>query len=236
MHSDYYSKVKDLISREDFDKLVRELDIEFNGLLEKEILEYLIVDEMGRNRGSIVPISQIKPDQSCTVFGKVMEISENSNCISLIISDNTLSCFLNLWNRNADIGREIKILDTLKVINAYSRLGKEGLEINAGRWSYIEINPEDAPSIEIKPVCGTLIRKEETRVRFDGTGCARFFKRIWLEENDTTFHVNVWDDHVKLINQISEGDFLKIKNPVRRIVGSKIEIEARAGSKITTKS
>ena len=150
--TDYYSKVKDLISREEFEKLVDDLDTEFDSLLDREILEYLIVDEMGRNKKSIVPISEIKPNQSCTIFGKVMEKLVRKKHLSLIISDNTLSCFLNLWGRNADIGESVEIGDVLKIVNGYSRLGREGLEVNVGKWSYVEANPKDAPSLEIRPV------------------------------------------------------------------------------------
>ena len=234
--TDYYSKVKDLISREEFEKLVDDLDTEFDSLLDREILEYLIVDEMGRNKKFIVPISEIKPNQSCTIFGKVMEKLAREKYLSLIISDNTLSCFLNLWGRNADIGESVEIGDVLKVVNGYSKLGKEGLEINVGKWSYVEANPKDAPSIEIRPVYGTLVEKEDTEVKFDDNGDVRFFKRIWLKENGAIFHVNVWDNHVKLVNKLREGDFIEIENPVRRVINGRAEIEVRAASKIITKS
>ena len=237
MHStDYYSKVKDLISRDKFEKLVDDLDAEFDSLLDREILEYLIVDEMGRNKKSIVPISEIKPNQSCTIFGKVMEKLAREKYLSLIISDNTLSCFLNLWGRNADIGESVEIGDVLKIVNGYSRLGREGLEVNVGKWSYVEANPKDAPSIEIRPVYGTLVEKEDTEVKFDDNGDVRFFKRIWLKENGAIFHVNVWDNHVKLVNKLREGDFIEIENPVRRVINGRAEIEVRAASKIITKS
>lgn len=234
--TDYYSKVKDLISREEFEKLVDDLDTEFDSLLDREILEYLIVDEMGRNKKFIVPISEIKPNQSCTIFGKVMEKLAREKYLSLIISDNTLSCFLNLWGRNADIGESVEIGDVLKVVNGYSKLGKGGLEVNVGKWSYVEANPKDAPSIEIRPVYGTLVEKEDTEVKFDDNGDVRFFKRIWLKENGAIFHVNVWDNHVKLVNKLREGDFIEIENPVRRVINGRAEIEVRAASKIITKS
>ena len=238
MHSkySYYKFVSDLVTREEFDKLVNKLDIEFGNLLSREILEYILIDEMGRNKKFIVPISEIKPNQSCTIFGKVMEKLVREKHLSLIISDNTLSCFLNLWGRNADIGESVEIGDVLKIVNGYSRLGREGLEVNVGKWGYVEANPKDAPSIEIRPVHGTLVEKEDTEVKFDDNGDVRFFKRIWLKENGTIFHVNVWDNHVKLVNKLREGDFIKIENPVRRVINGRAEIEVRAASKIITKS
>lgn len=237
MHSaSYYDKVKDLISKEDFEDIIKKLDEEFDNLLDREILEYLIVDEMGRNKKSIVPISEVKPNRSCTVFGMVMEKIVSNKNIKLIISDNTSSCSLNLWDNNAEIGRCVQIGDVVKVVNGHAKFGEEGIEINAGRWSLLEINPKDAPSIKIKPVFGVLIEKDFTEVKFDNNGNVRFFKRIQIKDNSNIYIVNVWDDHVKLINGLKIGEFVTIENPVRKLISGKLEIEARAASRITTKS
>lgn len=233
MHSeDYYERVKDIISREVFEKRVKELDTEFDGLLERDVLEYIVVDEMGRNRGFIIPISGLKAGMSCTVFGKVME-KLGGGRKSLIISDNTSSCLLTLWDYHAEIFDQIKEGSVLKIVNGFARVRGRWTEINAGKWSQIEIDPKDAPSINIKSITGRIVDTEDTKVAFDWQGNVIFSKRIWIDTGFMSIPVIVWNEHVKIIKRFGKGETITIHNPIRKVRNNElIEVEVRSSSKI----
>ncbi|RLF54876.1 MAG: hypothetical protein DRN13_01605 [Thermoplasmata archaeon] len=234
MHSPqgYYDKVKDLISREDFNRILSDLDEEFDGLISRDVLEYLIVDEMGRNKSYITPISKIRPGRDYTLFGRVMDISRRRERPSIIISDNTLSCILNLYDRNSRIIDEISIGDRIKAVNCHSIIGRDGIVLYADRWSHIEINPEDAPSIEIEPIMGRILQRKDIKVMFDEDGDVRFSRDLLIEWKRSVCLVRVWDDRVKIVERMREGDRIIIYDPIRFKIDGKTLIEVRGISRI----
>ena len=234
MHSEgYYPKVKDLMSKEEFSRAVQELDREFDGLLERDVLEYIVVDEMGRNRGFITPISELSAGRSCTVFGKVMEKIKGKKG-QFVISDNTSSCWLTLWDSQSDVFNRVEIGDIIKVINGFVREHNGWMEVNIGRWSHIEINPEDAPSIDIKPITGEIVDIRDTEVIFNDDGDVLFSKRVVLRTDSSTIPVTIWNEHIKSFKDFRKGDIITIIEPVKIVRGKRlIEVEVRSLSRIS---
>lgn len=231
MHSDYYDKVRDILSREDFDLIVKNLDEEFGNLLERDVLEMMLIDEMNRNRKYILPISDLKDATECTIFGKVMEKFDHSK--KVVISDNTSSCRLALRDNNIDIFDLISLGCVVKVINGYVRRCGRWIEVNAGRWSQIEIDPEDAPSINIEPFTGEIFDIEETRIIFRDDGETVFSRKVWVKSDSTLIPVTAWGEHVKILKKAKVGDIIEVFEPVVRMENKRlIEVDAMSISKI----
>ena len=233
MHGEnHYSRVEDLISKEDFHRAVEGLDREFGGLLERDVLEYIVVDEIGRNRSFITPISELRAGKSCTIFGKVMEKTKGKKG-QFILSDNTSSCWLTLGDSQLDVFDRVEVGDILKVINGFAREYNGWMEVNVGRWSHIEINPEDAPSIDIKPVTGKVIDIGDTEVVFNDDGDVLFSRRVMLRTDSRTIPVTIWNEHIKSFKNFKRGDIMTIIEPVKRVKGKRlVEVEARSISRI----
>jgi len=69
-----YKLVKDIKSREDFEKEIKKLIESYNNLIDEDAAALLIVDKLGRNKQHILGISELRPNMDCTIFGKVERI------------------------------------------------------------------------------------------------------------------------------------------------------------------
>ncbi|HDO19327.1 MAG TPA: hypothetical protein ENG74_01225 [Thermoplasmatales archaeon] len=237
-----YRLVDDLITKDEFEERIKVLREEFDDLFDEEILAMMVVDELGRNVGHVIPISELKPGMNCTVFGKVIkmlkinEFEKNGSkgrVANLRIMDNTGVCNLALWNGHADLVESITVGTTIKVINGYTKQGEGCIELNVGKWGKVEIEPNDAPTIKVNTITGELIRKEDTEVWLDNSGNAKFFKRIWLKVEKEMIPIVVWDEHVKVVQSIEEGERITIYRPVKRFSNNIYEIHVDGESSIT---
>ena len=144
----------------------------------------LIVDELGRNKENTLKIKDLKPGIDSTIFGNVTKINQSRNfnrkngstgrVVNLELTDETGSCGLALWDKDVQLvkNKTIKRGTNIKIINGYVKEGFNGIEINVGRWSSIEIEPANGPKTEINvlpisnTVKGKLIEIEPTRAFF----------------------------------------------------------------------
>ena len=200
----------------------------------------LIVDELGRNKENTLKIKDLKPGIDSTIFGNVTKINQSRNfnrkngstghVVNLEVTDETGSCGLALWDKDVQLvkNKAIKRGTNIKIINGYVKEGFNGIEINVGRWSSIEIEPTNEPNTEINvlPVSnvlkGKLIEIEPTRAFFKDNGDFGFVTKIKLETNEEIKQVTVWDEKVKEIQKIKKGSNIEI---------SDIDIRGKNGDK-----
>lgn len=246
-----YEYIKDLKTQEEFEHEIQVRYREYDGLLDEPTIALLLVDELGRNKQTILKIVDLKSDMKSTVFGKVTNVYESrrftrkngssGRVINLELADETGMCRLVLWNKDVELVRNKTIQKgtRVKVVNGYVKNGFNGLELNVGRWSLLEIEPEDMPmfvkeklanNITIK---GTLIERDPTRVFFKETGEVGFVTTIKIEvERRLIRALTVWDEKVKELQGFKVGDVIEINHVNCRNARKNTELHVNGNSTI----
>ena len=225
-----YEDVKDLITKDEFEKKIKNGKKEYDDLLDETTLALLIVDELGRNKQNISKIAALESGMECTVFGKVTGTGESRSfkrkngslgrVVNLELADETGSCGLALWDKDVDLVKNKIIREGTKVriINSYIKDDFNGLEINVGRWSLLEVEPGDMPnfdekmSADSKEIKGKLVGLEPTRAFFKDNGEFGFVTNIEIENEAGIKQLAIWGEKVKEIQRFRQGDLIVIKN------------------------
>jgi len=225
-----YQQIQDIKTKEQFQKEIDKLKKEYDGLFDDETSALLIVDELGRNKENTSKVNDLKPGIDSTIFGRVTKINQlrsfnrkngsAGRVINLELTDETGSCGLALWDKDVELvkNKAIKKGTDIKIINGYVKDGFNGIEINVGRWSIIEIQPDTKPDLKIenqsltKGIIGKLIEIEPTRAFFKDNGDFGFVTNIKLETKEDIKQITVWDKKVKEIQKIKKGTVLEIND------------------------
>jgi len=226
-----YEQIKDIKTKKKFEEEISRRQKEYDGLLNKETAALLIVDELGRNQQNISKITDLRQSTETTVFGRVTKIGELRSfnrkngsvgrVINLELSDETGTCGLALWDDDVGLVKNNKRKkgSNLKIINGYVKDGFKGIELNSGRWSIIEVEPDDMPVIKEgkinnveEKIRGTIVEKEPTRSFFKDNGDIGFVTNIKLRNEKGVQQITIWDEKVKEIQKFKTGDTLDISN------------------------
>lgn len=153
-----YDMVKDLISKEDFEREIQKKYLEFEKLLNEDAIAYLIVDSLGKNIVKVNKISELQQLKEATLFAKVTSVNaireftrkngSMGRVANLEISDNDNSCKLVLWDTNhieLVENDSIKTGSKLKIVNARVKNSMYGIEISIGQDGNLITEPEDFP-------------------------------------------------------------------------------------------
>jgi len=238
-----YAMVKDIKTRKQFDALIKTRSLEYDKLFDDETIGLLIVDELGRNTPCITPISGLKPETDSTIVGKITALQDlktftkkngsPGKVLNLFVEDNTESCRVVLWNEDAEKGTNLTIGTTVKIVNGYVKAGHTGIEINLGRWSMLEVQPQEhiPETYQTKNkkqtqdiIQGTLIRREPTRAFFKENGEFGFVTTITLQEQGMEQQLTVWGEQVKDIQKFKLGEYIQISNIKTKQYNGKTEI------------
>lgn len=226
-----YETIKDLKTKNDFEEEINKRTKECDGLLDEDTIAMLIVDELGRNIQTINKIKDLHSGLETTVFGRITSLGNsrdftkkngsNGTVINLGFTDDTGACNLVLWNKDVKLVKDktIKKGSNVKIINGYIKDGYNGLELNVGRWSIIEVEPDDIPVFKnnnLSPskneIIGTLVETKPTHAFFKDNGEIGFVTNIKIKNKDGMKHLTVWDEKVKEIQGFKVGDQIKIDN------------------------
>jgi len=244
-----YERIKDIQTKDDFEKEIAKRQKECDDLIDEDAIALLVVDELGRNKQTISNLADIESGLECTVFGKVTTVGELRNftrkngspgtVVNLEITDDTGSCRLVLWNKDVELvkNKTIQQGTHVKLINGYTKDGFNGMEINTGRWSLLEIEPENMPLLNNKQpinnmVEGTLISIESTNAFFRDNGEFGFVTKIKIKEKDDVKQLTVWDEKVKEIQRFKQGDSIEITNVDKRQKNGNEELHVNGNSTI----
>jgi len=249
--SELYGLIADLKTKKDFEKEINIRYKRFNELVDKDTIAHLIVDELGRNKQSVIKIANLSADGDYTVVGKVLNISDsktfkrkNGNpgkVINLEIADDTGVCRLVLWNGDtAHIkNKEIRPGTVLRVINGYTKQGFRGdLEINLGRWGALEVEPaQNQPNQEpqespTEQIAGVLVHKESTKAFFKDDGEFGFVTTIKIKEQNITKEIKLWGHSVKDIQSCKIGEKVILKNVTKKWENGRTEFHVSEKSSI----
>lgn len=144
-----YGKVKDLLSREEFeDRVARELEA-WEGLLDPDVAALLVVDELGRHEVTFGAVTDLYEGAEALLQVEVEEIGEirefnrrdgtAGRVVNLVVADATGRCRLVLWDEEVDlvVSGRIQAGDRLRVIDGLVRRSDFGLEVSTGKWGVL---------------------------------------------------------------------------------------------------
>lgn len=242
-----YETIKDIQTKDEFEKEIAKRKKQYDDLIDEDAVALLIVDELGRNKQTVSNVADLKSGTEATVFGKITNVSEtrtftrkngsSGSVANLEITDDTGTCRLVLWNRDVDLvtNKTLQQGSNVKIINGYTKDGFNGIEINTGRWSLIEVEPENMPTINNKQpadsvVKGTFISVEPTNAFFRDDGEIGFVTKIKIKNKDTVKHLTVWDEKVKEIQRFKQGTSIEINNIDRRQKNGTTELHVNGNS------
>ncbi len=142
-----YHLVEDLMSYERFLYEIKSRREKYGNLLNDEAIAYLIVDELGRNPGNKMKITDLYDGINATVEATIKKIGEVEKrkdgalrILRIDIYDDTGECQLILWNEEIEkVGKALKEGIKIKIINGFVRDNMYGLQISLGRWGMIMI-------------------------------------------------------------------------------------------------
>ena len=127
----------------------------------------------------------------------------------------------------------------ITVINGYSKNGYNGVEINVGRWSKVNIsecaepkNKKDHPK-EKQVINGKIESIQPTNIFFKEDGTEGFIAKILLQINNKIQTVVCWNEQVKNIQQYKKGDQITIKNVSYRYSNGEQEIHVNGNAIIS---
>lgn len=249
--TELYFKIKDLISKKEFDDKIKNLQKKYDDLIDEDTIALFIVDELGRNIENIYKIIDIKDGIECTLTGKVTQINNtrvfsrkngsNGEVVNIELSDETGKCTLVLWNNDVELVKNKKIIkgSNIKIINGYVKNGYTGLEINVGKYGLIEIldennfNIKNMDNLENENIFeGKIINIQPTRAFFKNTGEFGFVTNVNMKSKSEDIEITVWDEKVKEINKYKIGDVLRIENIDKRQKNGILELHLNGTGKI----
>jgi replication factor A1 len=245
-----YQQIKDIKTKEEFKKEIDKIQKESDNLFNEDTAALLIVDELGRNRENISKINTLEPGMECTVFGKVTNINQSrrfnrkngsiGQVINLELTDDSGTCGLALWDKDVELvkNKTIKKGTNVKIVNGYIKDGFSGIEVNVGRWGLIEIESEDISDLDKEKIStnrlikGKLIEIEPTRAFFKDNGEFGFVTNIRLETKNDIKQITVWDNKVKEIQKLKQGDSIEINDIDIRHKNGEQELHINSKGKI----
>ena len=249
--TELYEKIKDLISKKEFDDKIKNLRNENDGLIDDDTIALLIVDELGRYKEDICKIIDIKDGIECTLSGRVTKINNirifsrkngsNGEVVNIELSDETGKCTLVLWNNDVELikNKKIKKGSNVKIINGYVKNGFTGLEINVGKYGLIELLEEKdltfkkINNLENENIFeGEIINIQPTRAFFKNNGEFGFVTNVSIKSKNDEVEIIVWDEKVKEIKKFKIGDVLRIENIDKRQKNGNLELHLNGTGKI----
>ncbi|MFQ5986972.1 MAG: OB-fold nucleic acid binding domain-containing protein [Thermoplasmata archaeon] len=161
-----YEKVKDLLLPEEFRGRVQAEVEEWGGLLTEKAAALLVVDALGRNEVAFGQISDLYEGGEALLRVTVEHVGPvhrftrrdggEGQVVHLTVSDASGTVRLVLRDEETDFvtSGTVREGDHLKVVDGYVRVGREGLEVSAGKWGVVlpEVSPDalEAPRSQFR--------------------------------------------------------------------------------------
>ena len=248
-----YDAVRDIISEKDFEREIRTLSDQFDGLLDDDTLALFIVDKLGRNTQALQPIGDIAPDSEATVVGTVKDIGDIrtfnrkngsiGRVVNITLGDDSGICTLVLWDKDVKLveNNALQTGSVVKVINGYIKQGYTGIELNVGRWGMLEIisqetsqpDQKQTPTPPENEVEGEILSIEPTRAFFRDNGDFGFVTTITIKTKEDEREIVVWGEKVKELQQFTAGDHIHIRGLTKKEHNGKPEIHLNGTGTVT---
>jgi len=219
-----YEKISDIQTKKEFISDIKNIQKQYDDLLDEYTAGLIIVDKLGRNKDSITKIKDLEPGMECTIEGKITNIGEThvfnkkngltGQVINLDITDETDTCKLVLWHKDVELvkNKKITVGSTVKIINGYVKQNQNGKEINVGRWGIIEIQENNKETSSTNSITGEILEIKPSKAFFRDNGEFGFVTNIKIKTKNEIIKITLWDEKVKEIQKYKTGDKIQIEN------------------------
>ncbi len=161
MGREAYDLVADLMSRGEFNALVKAKVEAWGGLLEPDAAALLVADELGRSPVVFSTVAEAVDGMPTCLRVRLEEVGlvreyrgrggRRGKVLHLTVSDDSGGCGLVLWDEDADtvLARGDPQSLVLRLLECTPRRGPEGLEIVRGRWGTIIVEQNSRPASQL---------------------------------------------------------------------------------------
>jgi replication factor A1 len=144
--SRHYAKVRDRISKEDFEAKVKAKVGEWGGLLDTDAAALLVLEEMGVDVAEWTPIAEIEENAEVSIRGEVTAITPmreftrqdgtKGRVVNVTVKDATGSCRVVLWDDDVGLVAEgrLKVRGFLRCLDCFVRRTNFGVEVGRGKF------------------------------------------------------------------------------------------------------
>ncbi|MGZ7189168.1 MAG: OB-fold nucleic acid binding domain-containing protein [Halobacteriota archaeon] len=242
---DVYERLTTRISEEEFTKRVNEKVEHMSGLCDEKTAALLVAHELGvdatmqiasideqiRTVAFVGKLTRVSPIREFTRDGEIGYVS------NLIVSDETGSIRVVLWNDLAQHAEELEMGQTLR-ISGTVRGGPYGIEVNA-REIEVDTSVENQAIGSAKDkeriadlmvglsgvdISGVILDVSPVRTFSRRDGSTGKVASISIGDKTGTIRVTLWDTMAEKASDFSRGDVLKITNGYTRERYGKLEI------------
>ncbi len=242
---DVYERLTTRISEEEFAQRVKEKVENMSGLCDEKTAALLVAHELGvdatmqiasidgqiRTVAFVGRLTRISPIREFTRDGEVGYVS------NLVISDETGSIRVVLWNDLAKHAEELEVGQVLR-ISGTVREGPYGIEVNARE---VEVdtsvaNQATKPANDKEQIAdlmaglsgvdlsGVVLNVEPVRTFSRRDGSIGKVASVLIGDKTGTIRVTLWDSMAEKASDFSRNDVLKITNGYTRERYGKLEI------------
>jgi len=146
-----YERVRDRMTREEFDRRVKATIAEWGGLLDAPAAGLLVVEKAGIDVAEWTPLASLEDNAEISVRGTVIEVGpvreferrdgSRGRVVNVALKDGTGTCRLTLWDEDVDIvgSGKIKTGATVRILDGYVRRTRYGFEIGRGKFGRVDV-------------------------------------------------------------------------------------------------
>ena len=151
VHAGGYERVRDRMTREEFDRRVRETIDEWGGLLDSHAAAMLMLEKAGVDVAEWTPLAELEDNAEVSVRGSISEVGpvreferrdgSRGRVVNATLRDSTGSCRLTLWDDDVDLvaSGKIRVGSAVRVLDGYVRRTRYGLEIGRGKFGSVVV-------------------------------------------------------------------------------------------------
>ncbi len=218
--------VSDLISEEEFDKLVEKKSAMYNGILDEVAAALLVVADLGRAHVKIGDIPKAKSKIVC-FFGKILSIDgprefkregedEPGAVANIILGDPTGTTKMTLWDERAGAVTELSIGNVIEVIGQPIP-NKREIKFVALRESDVEIvETKKPPTAEImdRPFVVKILVINEVKEIERKDGSVSYLQEFLVGDESGTTRLTTWSPDT--FSDVDEGSSVSITGVTRK--------------------
>ncbi|MGZ4863616.1 MAG: OB-fold nucleic acid binding domain-containing protein [Halobacteriota archaeon] len=240
-----YERLANTISRDEFVKRVNQKVEDMSGLCDEKTAAMLVAHELGVD--TTVQIGKIDAQTRAVAFvGKLSHISPTrefshngdvGHVANLVVSDETGSIRVVLWNDLAKHVEELQIGQTLK-IGGVVKEGPYGLEVNAREIEVDESVPNTEvgssrdkekiadllPGLNAVEMSGVVLEVGSVRTFTKRDSSVGKVSNITIGDETGRVRVTLWDDMAENVTDFISGDVVDIKNGYTRERYERLEL------------
>ena len=185
------------------DEIKKEIE-KFDGLIDEEAARLLAMERMGEIE--LIKVGELKEGKG-SFYAKIESLWAGEKMAKAVVGDETGHCLLNFWHQNVDVAKGLREGEVIKVVNAWIKEGKCGIEANVGKFGMVEkVNREIETRMEfgikegIFNLKGTIQRIYPTEVYL---GEREYFVRKIVVD---LMEVYLLNERAKDMQNFNEGD------------------------------